>query len=68
MVFFAVVQKFYESHRSGEVVEDNNVLIEDVEQIGRIVFCAGLVLDGDLFEISYSVEGGVAVETAVFRR
>ena len=46
------------------MVEYDNVLIQDVKHIGRIVLFLCLVLHGDILEIAHCIERGVAVESA----
>ena len=42
----------------------DNVLIENVEQIGRIVFLQCLVFDADMLKVSHHIKRGVAKEAA----
>lgn len=65
VVLFAVLQEFDEGDFIFEMVEDDVVLVEDVEQVGGIVFGLRLVLHVDVLEVAHGVEGGVAIESAV---
>ena len=67
VIFLAVGKELNEGHRAGEVVEDDDVFIEDIEHVWSVVLALRLVLDGNLLKVADGIEGGVAVETAVLR-
>ena len=46
------------------MVEDDDVLIHDVIDIGRIILLHGSILDRDVLKISHRIEGGESVESA----
>ena len=64
VVALTIGEEFDEGHRVVEVVEDDDIFIEDIEQVGCIVLRLCLILDGDLLEITDGVECGIAIETA----
>ena len=57
----AVLGQGDERHRVVEVVEDDEVAVEDIVDVGGIVFCHRGVLDLDVLEVAHGVEGRVAV-------
>ena len=48
-----------------EMVKGDDVLVEDVEHVGRIVLFLRDILDGDVLEVAYGIEGGVSVDPAI---
>ena len=61
---FILSHQFHQHHRVVEMVEHDDVLVQDVEDVGGIVPGLGLVLDRDVLEIAHRVEGHVSVEAA----
>ena len=53
-----------ELHGVVEMVEDNDVLIHDVIDVGRIILLNGGILDRDVLKISHRIEGGESIESA----
>ena len=60
----AVLGQGDECHRVVEMVEDDEVAVEDIVDVGCIVLCHRGVLDLDVLEVAHGVEGRVAVEAA----
>ena len=57
----AVLGQGDERHRVVEVVKDDEVAVEDIVDVGGIVFCHSGVLDLDVLEVAHGVEGRVTV-------
>ena len=60
-----VALQFYQHHLTLEVVEHNQVLVEDVENLRRIVLRVAAVFHRNMFEIADGIERGVAVHSSV---
>ena len=65
MVGFVFVLHLHQGHFACEVVEYDQVFIEDVEHVRRIVLAVFAVFDGDVLEIADGVERGISVKSAV---
>lgn len=48
-----------------EVIEDDNVFVEYIKQVGCVVTFVATVGDRNVFEIAYSIERGISVQAAV---
>ena len=59
----AVLGQGDERHRVVEVIKDDEVAVEDVVDVRRIVLRHGRVLDVDILEVANGVEGRVAIES-----
>ena len=53
-----------ELHGIVEMVKDDDVLIHDVIDVGRIILLHGGIFDRDVLKISHRIEGGESVESA----
>ena len=53
-----------ELHGVVEMVEDDDVLIHDVIDVGRIILLHGGILNRDVLKISHRIEGGESIESA----
>ncbi len=60
-----VALQLHQHHLALEVVEHNQVLVENVENLRRIVLRVAAVFHRDLFEIADGIERGVAVHSSV---
>ena len=56
---------FHQYHFALEIVENDDVLIQDVKDIGRIVLRLGAVFHFDRFEIAHGIERCVSVKPAI---
>ena len=53
-----------ELHGVVEMVEDDDVLIHNVIDVGRIILLHGGILDRDVLKISHRIEGGETIQAA----
>ena len=60
-----VALQLHQHHLALEVVEHNQVLVENVENLRRIVLRVAAVFHRNLFEIADGIERGVAVHSSV---
>ena len=61
-----VADHLQEHHLVAEIVEDDEVAIHDVQEVGGVVLGVTALTDIDALGISHGVERGVAIDTAVF--
>ena len=64
-VGLAVLQELGDVHGVSEVIEDDNILVQDVENVGSVVALSGFLRHRYVLEIFDCVKGGIAVEPAV---
>ena len=62
---FSVSLKFHKYHLAFEIIEHDQILVEDVEDFGRIVLRVAAVFHRNLFKVADSIECRVSVDTAV---
>ena len=64
-ILFTFRNQFQQSQRVVEVIEHDDLFVEYIDQIRRIVLFGNTVFNGDMFEITYGVERGKAIESAI---
>ena len=65
VVGFSIFQQLHKRHFGFESFEYYEVFIQDVHQVRCVIFCVGCIFHGDVFQVAYNIEGGVAVDPAV---
>ena len=65
IILFAFCQHFYERKLVAEMVEDNDILVQYIYKVGRIIQRLRLVFNVDILEVTDSVERGVSIQTAI---
>ena len=65
VILLAFCQHFYERKLVAEVVEDNDILVQYINKVGRIIQRLRLVFNVDIFEVTDSVERCITIQAAI---